>query len=735
MIAHIFQNRGAVNVANELVEAGFSVIPCEGKRPAIAWKKYQDTRPTYSQVTEWFIDGSKNLGIVCGRVSGGLVVVDLDGEDAVQAFYQRFPELKEETLTIATGSGRGQHLYFYVDDLPDNLNVRTDAGGFEIRANGCYVVAPPSIHPDSQLPYCVLHGADIQKRTNVLEIVLWFQSLKKKQERSTKNNAPGSLENSGKDKANHKSWSEAALVAEVENVRQAANGERNNTLNRAAFALGQIVAGGGLDRGAVVSALLDAAADLVAEDGERLVLKTINSGLESGMKQPRQRPENGHRANGSHQPDTFPHKPDDDQLSIEIAKDWRQKVAYFHHDWRVYSGGFWELRHPQEVKRKIRQKLRDYRRYGVSVTQSRVNAILGMLEDDLFIADREISRRQRNAGEYINLRNGLFNLDTLKLEPHEPDLMFTHQLGFDYDPEADCPYWLRFTRTSLVKKDNSPDWQLIQFLQEAMGYSLTARTDYKASFWLIGKPDSGKSTLIALLRDMAGDMQLTIDLNQLSGNRFLLAEMPGKRIVTFTEGESATALPDAIYKAITGGQDELWVDVKNRPGISFVPTAKIWWAMNDVPKVFDRSGATFKRLKPVLFNRTIPPDQRIQNLPALLRREIPGIFAWAMEGYHRLKLAGKFTQVDQADAWIEQYQHDSDTELCFVEDECEVHPDYSVQSRPLYQRYKQYCYEYGFRHKSITQVAREWERLGFQKGATHGRVFWRGLKLKDNTGV
>ena len=77
----------------------------------------------------------------------------------------------------------------------------------------------------------------------------------------------------------------AALARESELVRGARPGGRNRTLNRAAFRLGQLVAGGVIDRQAVERALLDAALDCGL--GPKEAAATIRSGIEAGLDRPR----------------------------------------------------------------------------------------------------------------------------------------------------------------------------------------------------------------------------------------------------------------------------------------------------------------------------------------------------------------------------------------------------------------------------------------------------------------
>ena len=81
----------------------------------------------------------------------------------------------------------------------------------------------------------------------------------------------------------------AALRGESDRVRSAPVGQRNHTLNSAAYSLGQLVAAGALDQARAVQALTDAAADAGLEAAE--IAATIDSGLSAGLKQPRALPE------------------------------------------------------------------------------------------------------------------------------------------------------------------------------------------------------------------------------------------------------------------------------------------------------------------------------------------------------------------------------------------------------------------------------------------------------------
>lgn len=444
---------------------------------------------------------------------------------------------------------------------------------------------------------------------------------------------------------------------------------------------------------------------------------------------------NGNGAHAEAAPPTEPkYKPDDDEIALQLAHDWKGKAAFFHSEWKVYEGGYWVGRDGSEVRRFIRKYLREWRSRGVNVSQNRIKSLASMLEDDLFISDRAIMEQAHERAHYVNLRNGMFNLSTMEFEPrHRPDLYFTNQLDFDYDEDADCPTFRRYLNTSLVFPDSAKtDRKLITLLLEALGYSMTARTDLKASFWLVGKKDSGKSTFVALLKALMGSLHGTIDLTQLGTNRFLLAGIVGKRVITFTEASGSSVLPDALYKALTGGSDEVYADVKNREPITFRPESKVWWAMNEMPRITDRSGATTRRIIIIPFNRTIPESERIANLEQLLMQERPGIFNEMVTHYARLMRAGgQFEDCQQSTEQLQEYIRLNDIERTFVEEMGVEHESYRIQSSVIYKAYSDWCFERGFKPKGYNQMAVEWRRLGFKDKKSDGVTVWTGVKLRE----
>lgn len=139
--------------ARRYVQAGLSVFPIRAdghKAPAVSsWNPYRERFPTEDELTEWFCDGGKGIGVVCGPISGGLIVMDFESDAAYAEWLVHAEPLADEINQcplIVTPSG-GRHLYLRCPNPPRNLKLARDESGeisIETRGAGGYVVAPGS---------------------------------------------------------------------------------------------------------------------------------------------------------------------------------------------------------------------------------------------------------------------------------------------------------------------------------------------------------------------------------------------------------------------------------------------------------------------------------------------------------------------------------------------------------------------------------------------------------------
>lgn len=136
-----------INWALKYRNLGLSIIPLrpKAKEPLIPWTEFQSRKASEAEVTEWFTRWpDANVGIVTGRVSG-LVVIDLDGPEGLKSASNM-----SLNSTIVSFTGKGKHLWFLSPSEDVVQNAVRKFPGVDVRGDGGYVLAPPSIHPNGQ---------------------------------------------------------------------------------------------------------------------------------------------------------------------------------------------------------------------------------------------------------------------------------------------------------------------------------------------------------------------------------------------------------------------------------------------------------------------------------------------------------------------------------------------------------------------------------------------------------
>lgn len=152
--------RPMVEYALDYARRGWKVFPLAGKIPLKDSHGFEDATTDETTIRSWWNENPMyNIGIATGQTSGGLVVLDLDrknGKDGYQAlaewqFQNRLSKAFPDTVKAISGTG-GEHWYYQMPEC--YLDSRIDIlSGIDSRANKGYIVAPPSIHPETGVPY------------------------------------------------------------------------------------------------------------------------------------------------------------------------------------------------------------------------------------------------------------------------------------------------------------------------------------------------------------------------------------------------------------------------------------------------------------------------------------------------------------------------------------------------------------------------------------------------------
>jgi putative DNA primase/helicase len=326
----------------------------------------------------------------------------------------------------------------------------------------------------------------------------------------------------------------------------------------------------------------------------------------------------------------------------------------------------------------------------------------------------------------LNVANGTVDLKTGRMrQPRRQDLL-TKRLDVAYDPRATCPRWQQFLHEIMNKNQD-----LIDYLQRAVGYSLTGSVQEQVIFFLYGTGANGKSTFVNTLLALLGDyaMQALPELllvrrgEQHPTER---ADLFRKRFVATVEVEAGKRLAEALVKLLTGGErvrarrmrEDFW---------EFDPTHKLWLAANHKPLIKGTDYAIWRRIRLIPFTMTIPDNKKDPNLLDKLKAELPGILRWAVDGCRAWQQHG-LQAPSEVIAAGEAYQREMDMLGQFLDECCIVKPDNAgikTQSSVLHQAY---C-EYSGDEMTAPMFASALIERGFTKFVSGGRMYWRGIGL------
>jgi putative DNA primase/helicase len=354
----------------------------------------------------------------------------------------------------------------------------------------------------------------------------------------------------------------------------------------------------------------------------------------------------------------------------------------------------------------------------------------GRLSSMLWVAQSEpgiaVLPEQLDANPWLlNCLNGTLDLRTGELLPHQRENLITKLAPVRYDGDAQAPTWERF-----LVRITGEDQELIEFLQRAVGYSITGFVGEHCLFVLHGKGRNGKSTFLNALMGMLGDYAHKANPGLLMAHRMNShptekgAVLYGHRFVPTIESGEGRKLDEVAVKELTGG--DMVVTRRMREDFwQFTPVHHLWLATNHKPVIRGGDEGIWSRIRLVPFAVTIPPEDRDEHLTDKLRLEWPGILAWAVQGclkWQRDRL-GAPIEVVEATQEYRQEMGESDNLADFLRERCELGPRLQVKSSELYAAYRDWCESNSEKPLSRNELT---VRLAEREGMTKTRVGHKG---------
>jgi putative DNA primase/helicase len=634
--------------------------PCNhpGKHP-LTKNGFYDASSDINKIQNWLQKYPQaNWGLVTGEKSR-LVIIDIDQKSSG---FETWAGLTQtllspiDTLITRTGNG-GKHLWFW---LPPTINISSRAGalgpGVDIKANGGYIVVPPS---KTTQPYVFETAFDTNHIAPLPDWIL--EILARKVE-------PKPIIPNGKIPEGHR---HQALVSTA--VRLRSNGRSADDIRDELFIL--------RDQN------LEAGSDPISNAEIEGIVKWIN-----------QKPIL-YNLTDLGNAERFV---DQNHRSVRWCDPWGQ--------WVLWNGKVWErdirkfiFRLAQTTVRTIyseaakvddESQRKAIVKHGLSSeSQNRTGNMLEAAKPLLAITPSEFDQFPMQ----LNVRNGIVDLTTGELSSHDPSKYHTKMTDIDFLPNVESPAWKNF-----LKVVTSGDQSVERFLQIAVGYSLTGLIDAHCFFFLYGSGANGKSTFVETLRKLAGSYYSHTSIEGLLapiGNSGQanphVANLAGSRLVVASEIPDSMKVNEALIKDLTGGDIVTARYLYGNP-FAFRPNHKLWMFGNYRPRITGVDTGIWRRVKIIPFNAIIPEKERrpMSELLTEFEMEMPGILNWAIQGCLEWQRIGLDIPASVNEAIIE-YRADQDVLSQFLLEKCRTGSAYKVRKDYLYQTFIAWCVRIG----------------------------------------
>jgi len=209
-----------------------------------------------------------------------------------------------------------------------------------------------------------------------------------------------------------------------------------------------------------------------------------------------------------------------------------------------------------------------------------------------------------------------------------------------------------------------------------------------------------------------------------------IARLHRARFVTCAELNEGVRLNEGIIKQITG-DDRITARFQFEREFEFKPNFKFWMGTNHKPIIRGTDTGIWRRIHLIPFHVTIPKEEVDKNLPYLLRRELPGILAWAVQGCLLWRKEG-LEKPSAVEAATKEYRNEMDVLSAWLDDCCVLDNNARETPSDLYQCYAQWADDNNEYKMSSRKFAQEIAKR-FKKSKSGSNHYYLGIKILDES--
>ena len=331
--------------------------------------------------------------------------------------------------------------------------------------------------------------------------------------------------------------------------------------------------------------------------------------------------------------------------------------------------------------------------------------------------------------DIFNVKNGMVDLQTGEMLPHDMKLFITKLCEIEYNTDASCPRWNKFLDEICPDKDTQG------YLQRFFGYSLTGHNRAEKMLVLNGLGGNGKGVLLDTITKIMGDYTRVAESSTILKRKHErtssndLADLYGYRLVRASETAANQVLDEARIKIITGG-NTIKCRLLYKQYIEYIAQFKLVLETNHKPQIESQDNSIWRRVDRLDFDQTFDEADgtRDEFLRDTLETELEGVLLWMIDGAIEWFKTGLATPQTITDLNI-SYKAELDEIGGFLETCTEKDSSSKVPKKTLYLLYTFWCKhteEYPLSKKAF---GKRLEENGFAHKRSNGVESRTGIKI------
>jgi len=611
--------------ALELADNGLRLLPCNGKIATLA--DWPNKASADRELVSRRFSAGQNIAIATGPGSG-IVVLDVDGEEGLKLLALYGVSI-DDTLAVKTGNGF--HMYWQHPGFNVSNSASKIGKGLDIRGDGGYVMAPPSVHPSGHI--YTWHNAERFDRSKIKPIPPQLLALIK--------NGTRREERAARQETVEKGGRNVYVTSVVGGFW--ARGLSKSATRKNAHTTNEEMCKPPLAR-AEVDGIVDSR--IANPGGDMLVLRNKHSEVDYAQRMVLYHGGGIHYVIGMNRWVVWngTHYEEDDTSHVAMRRRVIEMLEATYLAANTITGK--DADETIDLQKAFRDQVK------FKQTLRAIDAIIGLTAAQPGVAKYP---DDFDKDEYLyNTQSGTIDLRSGQLRPHDPTVLITMVAPVAFDESATCPRWERFLTEifpTIPPTPADPDddedkgdpgrseeeaQAIIGYIQCLIGYGLTGSVIEQIIAFFYGIRKNGKSSVLETQAALMGPYWKKTRTQNLmqrrdSGIPNEIAALRGARTVVANEINQGGKLDESIVKDLTGNDSITARRLYGEP-FTFKPTFTLIMYGNHKPIIDGSDEGIWRRVHLVPFTYIVPEELRERDLGDQLRDELPGILNWAIQG-------------------------------------------------------------------------------------------------------